>query len=135
MPSSTVLPAFVLTLGVRDFDLKANIVRLGLNYQCPYHKKNFQIRKIENAAAAKTVYHLRVIRPALLKRGAGGDAQYDDEGCRRYAEPFCSDGNCGKRGPVNAKRCSGDSQYLGSCLRSRPRQKYKYQNGENVQQN
>jgi len=61
-----VLPAFVLTVGVRDFDLKANIVRVGLNYQCPYHKKNFQIRKIENAAAAKTVYHMRVTRPALL---------------------------------------------------------------------
>jgi site-specific DNA recombinase len=33
-----VLPAFVLTVGVRDFDLKANIVRLGLNYQFPYHR-------------------------------------------------------------------------------------------------
>jgi hypothetical protein len=36
---------------VEDFDLKANVVRPGLNYQFSYHRSDFQIRKIENAAA------------------------------------------------------------------------------------
>jgi hypothetical protein len=41
-----------LTVGVWDFDLNANIVRLGRNYQFSYHRSDFQIRKIENVAAA-----------------------------------------------------------------------------------
>jgi hypothetical protein len=48
-----------LTVGILVFGLKANIVRLGLNYQFSYHRSDFQIRKIENVAAA-----------SLFKRGS-----------------------------------------------------------------